>query len=160
MAESAEKVGKVTFDPRYGIGSTPNNEEIDYLGFVAYMKPSTFLKLAAKLTVEPTSMPFMVQSIQDGKPIGNPSLNIELDTNMQSIARIVGHEGRNRCMAILTIQGDTEIPVHCFLKYLRARNLTNKHLEFMSGQMLSENKRTVDGPLFQQAILRRARITI
>ena len=43
------KINEIIIDNRNGAGATPNNEEIDYLGFRILMKPSVFLKLDATL---------------------------------------------------------------------------------------------------------------
>lgn len=42
----------LNIDNRHGLGTTPNNAEIDYFGLRVLMTPRTFLNLAAPLTHE------------------------------------------------------------------------------------------------------------
>jgi len=58
-------------------GATPKNMDVDYFGFVVQMKPSTFLKLAAPLTEDP-SVAYFRQRIKNGEGFGSPMLFIQV----------------------------------------------------------------------------------
>jgi len=123
------KVGKVAFDNEKGMGATPNNANIHYLGFVINITPSEFLNLAAHGDRSGTAEQ-IVSKIKDRTPIGAPFLVIKYNEKAFGQGEplhveIVGHEGRARMTAIRMVNGDsTKIPVHMMGRgELRARHL-------------------------------------
>jgi len=126
LAESTYKIGKITFSARDGLGSVPSNANVWYEGFVATMRPSTFLLLALddEGHQEPTSKDIEAL-VEKGYAIGIPFLEIEFDEDGNELPRIRGHEGRGRMRMIKRVLGDHPIPVHFFLRGgLRSRHLT------------------------------------
>lgn len=140
----------VKFDSESGIGAVPDNENVDYLGFTAIMKPSIFLKMALKAARVDSSQ-YLQQQILSGKSIAPPFLIIERGKDNN---KVVGHEGRNRCDAILAIQGDVPIPVHMFFTQgIRARHLSEEILQQLNTGMINQNGNYINGPLFVSAKL-------
>ncbi len=137
-----------------GLGSVPYNQDIDYFGMRVLMKPSTFLKLALPLD-KPTSVDHIVQHLKDGGSLGSPFLDIDIppeweDKDFSKPARVKGHEGRNRMMAIQKLEGDDPVEVHLLPKGgLRARHLTPDVVkELQKGLVNQEGNRLINGPLF------------
>ena len=146
-------VTETKIDNVNGWGAVPDNQNIDYLGLRVNMKPSVFLKLASKLG-EPKSTPEIVTHLNSGGSIGAPFLKFDIpaDWNNHQFnepANIVGHEGRNRMMAILSTAGDIPTEVHLFPRGKRHRHLTNDIIKKLNLGMNAENSSTfVSGPLF------------
>lgn len=113
-----------------GWGSTPNNQNVNYLGLNVKMKPSTFINLAATLS-EPKSATLIQNHLSNGGKIGAPFLIIDLpseweDNDFSAVAKISGHEGRNRMIAIKNLYGDIPIETHLFFRNgIRNRHLTS-----------------------------------
>jgi hypothetical protein len=112
-----------------GIGSVPKNQEIDYFGLRVAMRPSTFLKLALPLPNTPQDQESVeyVKQHKDTEGIGAPFLEIDIPEGWESNdlskpARVVGHDGRHRMMAILQSEGDDPVEVHLFPLGLRRRH--------------------------------------
>lgn len=124
-AEDSYKIGDITFSASRGLGSVPNNQNVWYVGFVATMKPSTFLSLALddEGHQEPTSVE-LEKLVKEGYAVGIPFLSISFDPDGNELPRIRGHEGRGRMRMIRRILGDVPVPVHFFLNDgLRSRDL-------------------------------------
>ena len=121
--EERERV-EIKFDPKDGIGAVPYNQEVDYRGFVKSLTPEQFLNNTAELKGE-TSASGIEKAIRNGEAIGNPFLDVQWD-GQERVWRVVGHEGRNRAVAINRIDPSTQIPVHFFPKGLRARDITDE----------------------------------
>jgi hypothetical protein len=142
-----EKSGRFIRIPAHaaGLGGTPNNDNIDYLGFVAWMTPSDFLRLNPDRPVLPRPQS---KAAWAQKGIGAPMLYVDLvDDSRQSIAdlildledesevamralervsptlRVRSHEGRGRAMFIREHLGEALMPVAVVPKGLRARHL-------------------------------------
>lgn len=157
--KSFATVKEVNVDNRAGAGAVPDNLNVDYLGLRVQMKPSMFLKLAAKLS-SPQSATELANYIKQGGTIGAPFLDIDLpaewfdDTpDYDKPARIVGHEGRNRMIAVQQVEGDNPVEVHLFFRGgLRRRHLTPEIIERLQsnlGGIRSQDKNlVVDSPLF------------
>lgn len=119
-----------------GLGTTGYNANVDYRGLRVSMKPSVFLSLAAHLP-SPTSVDYIVQHMENGGALGSPFLIVEipeqwLDGNFNGLnfARVIGHEGRNRMLAIQKLEGDDPVEVHIFpYGELRRRHLTPEIIE-------------------------------
>lgn len=63
-------------DNRNGLGSVPNNQDIDHFGLRVLMKPSTFLELAKRGDRGNTE--YMIDYLEDGGRIGAPMLFVEV----------------------------------------------------------------------------------
>lgn len=91
-------VAGMRFDPRVsrGIGATGYNENIGYLGFCAWMTPSTFLDLNVRRRQREGD--FISNAVEDGYPFGPPMLLLEVSAGSPASMRVYGHEGRGRMM--------------------------------------------------------------
>lgn len=135
--EGKYRVGSVYFDNHDGMGAVPDNRNVEYKGFVAMLKPADFLRLAANHNGQrEQSAADLKQMIEGGYPIGAPFIDISLsDIEEGGFAVVLGHEGRARMLAILSLARDgklgltssSEIPVHFFLRDgLRSRHITDE----------------------------------
>jgi len=143
-----KKVREVTVDNRNGRGATPNNAEIDYFGMRVKMRPTTFVKLAAPLGRDQAKQE-MIDYIKDGGAIGAPFLIININGNN---VEVVGHEGRNRMLAVYAAEGDDPIETHLFFRgdISRARQLTPEIVQKIKAGMSQENTgKSVPGPLWE-----------
>ena len=137
-------------DNREGLGSVPYNANVDYMGLRVLMTPSVFLSLANPLK-EPKSVDYIVQHMENGGALGAPFLNIDIperwfEGKFADYARVVGHEGRNRMMAIQKVEGDGPVEVHLFPRGgIRARHLTQEIIEQLQVGMISESGKIVPG---------------
>ena len=133
--EGQQKVGKVLFDSKDGMGAVPNNRNVAYKGFVAWMKPRDFLGLnperAAKHAAD--TVKAVTKAIDEGKPIGPPFLSVKLVKEGENAGsfQVFNHEGRGRMAAINDIDPDTPVPVHIFGRGVidRGRDITPKMME-------------------------------
>jgi hypothetical protein len=147
-----QAVDEVAIDNYAGAGSTPNNQNVDYMGLRVLMKPSTFLQLAAPLSSAPDVG--LVKYIANGGAIGAPFLQIDIpegwDTGDFAMpAQVTGHEGRNRMHAIQQLEGDEPIEVHIFPRYYRARHMTPEFVKNINSRLQVETGvRIKSGPLF------------
>lgn len=116
----------IIFDPVKGIGAVPDNQNVNYKGFIKNMTPSQFLSLAAPIIGEPISAKGIEEAIRNGKSVANPFLEVDWDYK-NKLWRVYSHEGRNRAIAIQKINPNTVIPVHIFpSKGMRARDITEE----------------------------------
>lgn len=134
-----------------GLGSTSNNQEIRYRGFTALMKPSVFLSLAAPLD-EPRSVPYIIKHIEQGGSIGSPYLTVDIpeqwyegDFTNLSYARVTGHEGRNRMMAIQKLEGDNPVEMQIHLRGKRGREMSDEMMFQLQMAMKNEDGKLVFG---------------
>ena len=122
----------VTFSPSSGAGSTPNNENVNYLGFTVWMRPSEFLRLNPPLPetqAERGKIRGWNKSLAQGVTLGPPMLYVDLkyestddDGNILDGSFVVrNHEGRHRMKTVLGLS-DEPVPVHVFPLQLRARH--------------------------------------
>lgn len=152
-----EFVDEYKVDNKKGLGAVPNNQEIDYMGITVLMKPSVFLKLAYPLS-QPKSVDYIEKYLRDGGALGTPFLKVEIpdeyrDNEFTRSAKVVGHEGRNRMMAIQRVEGDDPVPVQIFTRgdnrEFRARHLTPEIIhELDKGVWNETGTKVVPGPLF------------
>jgi len=133
--EGRQTAGKVVFDSKDGMGAVPNNTNVAYMGFVAWMKPRDFLGLNP---VRPTeraadTVKAVTEAIEDGKPIGPPFLKVGLveEGDDAGSFRVVQHEGRARMTALDSIQPDVPVPVHVFGRGVidRGRDITPEMMQ-------------------------------
>ena len=155
MQQSAGKtLAEVTMDNQSGAGSTPNNDDVDYLGLRVRMKPSVFLRLAPPLG-HSLSLPRMRDFIQSGGAIGSPQLSLDIpaawsDGDLAKTARVQSHEGRHRMQAILELEGDAPVETHLFPLGMRRRNLTAAMIQRLQRSLISQGlNRLISGPVFE-----------
>lgn len=113
-AKVAAKYGKKMdhlFDAEKGIGSVPNNQDVEHLGAVHYMTPDEYLHLAEPLSrPSERSLDYIKKGLADGKKLGQPTLTVDVVGNTP---KIINHDGRHRVTAIKELFGnDVQIPVH------------------------------------------------
>jgi N-acetylmuramoyl-L-alanine amidase len=129
-----------------GLGTTGYNSNVAYRGLRVLMKPSVFLSLAAHLS-EPSSVDYIVQHMENGGALGSPFLIVDIpekyfegDFTGLNYAQVVGHEGRNRMLAIQKLEGDAPVEVHIFgYGELRARHFTPEIIEQLQLAMRSQD---------------------
>ncbi len=141
-----------------GIGGTPNNANVDYMGKRVYMQAKMFLRLAAYLSndaTKQTSVEFLRKAIEQDQPIAPPFLTIDIPEGWQQgdfseYAKVEGHEGRHRCKVISEMEGpDTVVEVHLFFPGLRARHVTDEWMVALNKGLIAERSNTVvQGPIF------------
>jgi hypothetical protein len=156
MPEFSLAANPPAIDNERGLGNTPNNGNVDYLGMRVLMKPSTFLMLAAPLVDRRArTMGFLPGYMKDGGAISSPSLYIEIpaewdDGDLSGVARVQGHEGRHRMTVIEEMYGDDPIEVHLFPVGFRNRHLTSAWISALNSGLVPEWSRSkvVPGPLF------------
>jgi hypothetical protein len=145
-------ITEVTIDNSNGAGAVPYNADVDYFGIRCLMTPKTFLALAAPLGQPHDAK--LEKYIADGGAIGAPFLNIDIPEGWDSgdftkPAQVSGHEGRNRMLSILKLEGDNAIEVHLFPRYYRARDMTAEFIENLNrGLQVEKSTRVLPGPLF------------
>jgi hypothetical protein len=139
-------------DNRKGLGAVPHNQDVDYFGLRVHMTPSTFRHLAAPLAQrKDESIKFMVEHLKAGGTIGSPFLLIE-DRGLDEPAKVVGHEGRHRMLAVAQLFGDNAaVEVHLFWPHYRRRHLTPEMIEHWNKELCPEKMDRVyrPGPYFK-----------
>lgn len=136
-----------------GLGATGYNANVDYRGLRVLMKPSTFLSLAAHLP-SPTSVDYIVQHMKNGGALGSPFLIVDIpekyfegDFTDLTYAKVVGHEGRNRMLAIQKLEGDAPVEVHLFgYGEIRSRHFTPEIIEQLQLAMRSQDGKLTFAP--------------
>lgn len=137
-----------------GLGTTGYNSNVDYRGLRVLMKPSVFLSLAAHLP-SPSSVDYIVQHMKDGGALGSPFLIVDIpeqyfdgDFTGLNFAKVVGHEGRNRMLAIQKVEGDEPCEVHIFgYGEIRKRHFTPEIIEQLETAMRNQDGKLVFGRL-------------
>lgn len=122
-----------------GIGNVSINKDIDYFGLRVLMSPQIFLRLAAKAGhgKRSESVEYLVNAILSGEAVAPPFLNIEVPDSWvddsaedSGIAKVVGHEGRHRMMALAQVYGmNYPIEVHIIPKFYRRRHITSDWID-------------------------------
>ena len=146
-------------DNEKGLGSTPNNSNVDYMGFRTMMKPTTFLKLAKPLPdgYRSDGYPALVQKIKSGESIGSPFLDIEIPNGWEDEpadfsrpTKVTGHEGRHRMHAILELEGDVPVEVHLWGRFegseLRRKYMTDEMFDELEKGLISETGQYIVNP--------------
>lgn len=150
------KVGNVIFDQEKGLGQVPLNQNVNYRGFTAMMRPSKFLELAADLeNPKQSSLDYIRQSVDEGKSVGSPFLNLDFETG-----KVQSHDGRHRMMVIQEKNGDVPVPVHIFGKgEQRARSLDEGKINAFASNLTGEDGRqSTDN--FSEAFLDEAAVPV
>ena len=144
---------EVTIDNANGWGNVPYNQNVDYLGLRVQMTPRKFLELASELTV-PRSVDSIEDHVRKGGSIGAPFIQIVIppewfDGDLSKPARIRGHEGRNRMIAVLNVEGNAPIETHLFFNGgVRNRDLTPEIVKRLNQDITSQRETLVKGPWF------------
>jgi hypothetical protein len=140
-------------DNEHGWGETPNNRNVDYMGLRVRMCPSVFLMLSAPLT-EPSSAKSILQHLEQGGKPAAPFLLIDIppewdDGDLSQPARVSGHEGRNRMIALQEFEGNQSQEVHIFPRGLRNRHMTPEWINRLNNSLIPERRdEPVDGPFW------------
>ena len=145
-------------DNREGEGQVPYNCEVDYMGMKVLMKPSVFLNLAHQLNnPKEDSIKYLTEHLESGGKIGAPFLNIYPPEawgagDFSENARVSGHEGRHRMLALQAVDGDEPVEVHFFFKspqINRNRHLTEEIIENLRTALIKEaSNEVISGELF------------
>ena len=151
---------EVNIDNARGWGNVPDNQNVDYLGMRVKMKPSVFLKLATPLSKSAaTSADAIKHHIATGGSIASAWLIINIppqwqDGDMRKPARVVGHEGRNRMMALQELEGDQPVEVHLFFGGgLRARHITPLWKTQLNQHLIPQTQtKPIAGPFFTTSL--------
>jgi hypothetical protein len=150
VAEEHYKVGKITFSASKGFGSVPNNANVNYMGMVVFMKPSTFMSLALddQGAQEETSKD-LEKFVEEGYAIGIPFMSIKFAEDGNTLPKITGHEGRGRMRMVRRVNGDEPIPVHLFPSGgMRSRDITADMVaEVKQGVFAEQSDRVVKNPV-------------
>ena len=151
-------------DNEDGLGSTPNNSNVDYKGFRTMMKPSVFLKLVKLPNYFKKPWYFktvryqeLVQKIKAGEGIGSPFLNIEIPDGWEDEpadftrpTKVTGHEGRHRMHAIRELEGDVPVEVHLWGRFssseLRRKYMTDEMFDELEKGLISETGQYIVNP--------------
>jgi hypothetical protein len=148
-------------DNVYGLGAVGISGNINYRGLRVYVKPSVFLKLAARHPNMQTD--YLQQHMSSGKAIGAPFLDIDIPSewidessthdqvvegDLTDPAMIIGHEGRHRMAAILKEYGDVPIETHLLFRGLRRRHITDNMIERLNQDIVNESDKLYQGPWF------------
>lgn len=132
--------GKFTFDGvKYdqveGVGSVPDNQNVEYMGFAAVCTANKFLDLSKPLR---NPNPNTISYLEEGEPIGSPFFLFNLEE-----MKITGHEGRHRALHFKP----RDILIHVFLTHGdRARNITSEHIDQLFSKVTSEWGGTIQKP--------------
>lgn len=151
--------GQVYYDNERGKGAIPYNAEIDYKGIRVMMRPSMYLSLCKPLIkgqAEATNFEFLKEYIKGGNPIGAPWLYVDLPHVNGAFttdgARIAGHEGRNRTLAIMELYGDHPMEVHITTSTGSKRYFTSEMREAIRKGIRGERGSIVNGPLWEEEL--------
>tara|TARA_Y100000296_G_C5103498_1_gene221241 strand:+ start:406 stop:924 length:519 start_codon:yes stop_codon:yes gene_type:complete len=127
------KVGNVTYDPQ-GVGSTPNGNNVDYLGFTVWMRTDDFIKLNPTRHDESEYLSSYFREA-DSIVVAPPFIVAKWkDDHWQ----VMGHEGRGRMIEVEKISPSSMVPVHIFPSGgNRARHLTE---DMIFGKILSDQR--------------------
>jgi hypothetical protein len=125
-APVAEAQHTIKWDNKDGIGSVPDNQDIDYFGFVKPMSAEEFKSIAAPTALREESISGIKKKIESGEGVGSPFLEAKWD-NDAKVWRVSGHEGRHRTEAVSQINPNETIPVHIFTKGgMRGKDVTEE----------------------------------
>jgi hypothetical protein len=118
---------KINWNPT-GIGGTPNQQTIDYFGFVRWMTPVEFRRLVPPGNSHPDSAGFVAGKMRQGAAIAPPFLQLDW-VEAASAWQVVDHEGRSRADAAMEVDPASLLPVHLFPRGMRARHLTKAMID-------------------------------
>lgn len=140
--EEVFRIGDVVFDQVNGLGAVPNNQNVVYRGFVGMMLPKDFSAFALRADRSEDAKS-IVHLMRQGYGVGSPFFQLDIKDIENPVLRIVGHEGRARCVAINSIQPNVAIPVHFFLvNELRARHINDQIVSSLNTSIRAEGTDT------------------
>ena len=156
---ASEFITEVLIDNEAGAGATPNNANVDYRGMRVLMKPSTFLALAAKLP-DDENYDRLLTHIQNGNAVAAPFLEIAAPDEWRANedyslpAKVYGHDGRHRMLAIKHVDGDVPVEVHLFLMSQRFewrnRHMNKDVMQALNKHIIPQGQtQVVQGPFFK-----------
>jgi hypothetical protein len=137
--DTAFRIGLIAFDQQRGLGQTPNNQEVDYLGFGMELYPQEFLGIVHHADRSESAAELERHAL-DGVPFGSPMLYVKVDMDAfkdggRLNAKVTGHEGRARTWAFRMAEGDEYLPVHVILRDgLRAKDLSPEFFEALRAE--------------------------
>jgi len=113
----------VQFDSLKGMGGVPDAANVDYRGFMAYMRPKQFLQINPPRDKSTRPINHILSALDDGQPIGTPIVYV--DRSKSGDWQVRGHEGRGRMLALQERHPDSLFPVAVSPHGgVRARDLT------------------------------------
>lgn len=154
-----EFVTELRIDNDKGLGAVPYNKDVDYFGLSVQMRPSTFLKLALPLTMTNKDKQIIKDLAQqrDDPGFGAPFLQIDVPDAWESgdvskPAKVTGHDGRHRMLAIQHAEGDEPVEVHIFPLGLRRRHFDANPdwVARLNKNIVSQRGIPTTGPFFTQ----------
>lgn len=157
LSEMFDNLDELRIDNKHGWGAVPDNQNVDYKGLRVHVKPSMFLRLAHELE-RPFSAGDIENHIRANGSIGAPFLMIAIpqdwfERDLTLPAEIYGHEGRNRMIAILKVEGDIPVETHLFFGGgLRNRDLTPEIVDRLNRSVISQRGNLVNGPWFEKSV--------
>ena len=117
----------ICFDPIDGSGSVGNSANINYMGFVAFLKTNDFLSFCHTLEYPRETLNFYQKTVAAGEVCICPPMLYIAEDKSTNRWYVHGHEGRHRA-TLLKILGFEYIPVYVFPAYLRARDIDDQFL--------------------------------
>ena len=109
-----------------GHGSTPNQVDIGYFGFVKDMKPDEFRALVPAGNFDKNSIEFIKEAVAKGEAVAPPFLMAKWDDEGKQWL-VQDHEGRSRTDAAKQLAPEHTIPIHILpTGYHRARHITEE----------------------------------
>lgn len=148
QCEGLNDKNRVVFDYRVskGLGAAGYNQNVATFGFIGFMLPATFLKLASQLVNPDDRSISGLPKLAETYAWGPPTLYVSMDRLW-----VQGHEGRHRCTLLNRTCPDTLIPVHFFprSKYTEYRsykgNITRDVADRIRSGLFDEGNRVVPG---------------
>jgi hypothetical protein len=130
----------VPFSNPKGMGSTPMGQNVVYEGFVAYIAPTIFLKMATQAD-RSEDLQRIKKYVEAGCPIATPwiefKINPGFDDGDELEITISGHEGRARAGAYGLLADNKPFPVGFFPRGgLKARDLNEKFFDQLRKNMI------------------------
>jgi hypothetical protein len=98
------------FDAKDGYGAVPNNQEVDYRGFRAFLTPEQFRSLVPPGVSGESTRSFISEKLSSGEKIGQPFLLVDWDKE-NGVWRVSNHEGRSRSDAFADVFGQQPMEV-------------------------------------------------
>ena len=110
--------------------------------FRVSMRPYTFLKLAAPLE-ERVSVDSIIKHVQAGGHLAAPYLIIDIpdewvNGDLSRPAKVTGHDGRNRMVALQQLEGTLHQEVHIFPRGYSNNHMTSDWVAKLNGQLFPE----------------------
>ena len=130
----------IAFNNVKGLGATPMGQNVVYEGFVAFIQPLAFLKMATRAD-RSEDIPRLKGLMAEGAPIATPFLefkiNPEFDDGGELEITIIGHEGRARTGAYGLLSDNEPFPVEFFPRGgYKARDLSEEFFKQFRKNMI------------------------